>query len=230
MQNRTLLAGLSVLSAFLLLLSSGCSHSGVTAGAEMKSYAIKRLLLVPMTNSTVLHKKGDTVLCSICGAAYTSDVVESDAQSVMTQKVSAILEGKTSVNIIPLEQLEAMRERLLSSSPESISEKGLLGVIGRNLNADGVLTGSIYLYKNRIGYSYAAESPASIGFHLDLIDTQSGKIIWSRRYEEKQQPLSDNLFDAGEFIKRKGKWLTVEDLADSGLQKLFETIPISNEK
>jgi len=39
--------------------------------------------------------------------------------------------------------------------------------------------------------------------------------------DETQRPLSENLFEIGSFIKRKGEWVAAEDLASSGLESML---------
>jgi hypothetical protein len=213
-----------------LFLNTGCSHNDRISPSEIKQYQFKRLLLLPIQNSSEHNAKGETVLCELCGMAYTVEVVEDDAAVFLTDRVKLILdEERTSVELIADEQVQAIRNRILTMKPGPKSEKELLAMIGRNLNADGILTGSVYQFRNRVGYDYGVETPAAVGFHLDLIETQSGTVIWSRRFEETQRALSENLFSFGDFFRRKGKWLTAEDLAASGVEKILQTIPIQNE-
>jgi hypothetical protein len=214
----------------LLSISVGCSPEGINAPSEVKQYQFKRLLLLPVKNGSADHEKGETVLCDLCGAVYTTGVVEDGAEIFMTDRLKFILEGWTSITLVPDEQFQAARSRFLSSKKDPVSEKELLAAIGRHLDGDAILTGSVYQFKNRVGFNYAVDSPASVGFHLDLIETQRGDIIWSRRYEETQQALSENLLGLGNFFMRKGKWVTVQDLAVSGLEKILQTLPIQREK
>jgi hypothetical protein len=52
-----------------------------------------------------------------------------------------------------------------------------------------------------------------------------GRTIWDGSFDETQQPLFENLFNLSAFFKRKGKWITAEELAFSGLEKVLETLP-----
>lgn len=221
------LAGMVV--AFLLT-SMGCSSNGINATSEIKQYQFKRLLLLQVNDSSTDHEMGETVLCDICGAVYTAGVVEAEAEVFLTDRLKIMLEGSTSITLIPEEQYQAARSGFLSSKKDPVSEKELLAAIGRSLDGDAILTGSVYQFKNRVGNDFAVDTPASVGFHLDLIETQSGNILWSRRYEETQQALSENLLGLSNFFMRKGKWVTVQDLAVSGLEKILRTFPIQKEK
>jgi hypothetical protein len=211
----------------VLLLNTACSHNGIISQSDTKQYQFKRLLLLPMKNDSTDHPKGETVLCDLCGMAYTADVVEDGTTEFLTEQVKSILDkGWTPVELIPEEQVQAIRNQIITMTPGPVSEKELLAKLGRQLNADGILTGRVYHFKNRVGYDYGVETPAAVGFHLDLMELETGKVIWSRRYEETQRALSENLFSFGDFFRRKGKWLTAEALATFGLEKTLQTIPI----
>jgi hypothetical protein len=230
MISRPVIAALTVMVLALLLINMGCSPDGINATSEIKQYQFKRLLLLPVKNAATEHEKGETVLCDLCGAVYSTGVVENGADVFLTDRLKFILEGWTSVILVPEEQYQAARSRFLSSKKGPVSEKEILAAIGRNLDGDAILTGSVYQFRNRVGNNFAIDSPSSVGFHLDLIETQGGHIIWSRRYEETQQALSENLLGLGNFFMRKGKWVTVQDLAVSGLEKILQSLPIQKEK
>lgn len=229
-KSRPVTAALAVIVLASLLMSWGCSPGGITTAPEIKQYQFKRLLLLPIKNSSDVHGKGETVHCALCGTVYTIGTVENGAEEFITDRLNFMLDGWTPHTLIPSDQYQALRSRILSSKRESVTERELLAAVGREYNADAVLTGSVYRFKNRVGSDFAVESPASVGFDLDLIETQSGGLLWSRRHEETQQALSENLFGLGDFFMRKGKWVTVEDLAISGLEKALQTIPIRKEK
>ena len=46
-------------------------------------------------------------------------------------------------------------------------------------------------------------------------------MIWNGHFEETQKPLSENVLDLGMFIKRKGSWVTADELAQGGLEDLL---------
>lgn len=85
----------------------------------------------------------------------------------------------------------------------------------------------IYKFTERRGGNLAVDKPASVGFHIHLIDRNN--IV--RRvfvYEETQQALSQNVFNIRKVLRRRAKWLTVSELAEEGiytaLQKLQDDL------
>ncbi len=104
-----------------------------------------------------------------------------------------------------------------------------LQVIGRTFEADAVLVGYIYRWKERQGSDYAAESAASVCFDLQMVRPMDGEILWKDKYDKTQQSLSENLLDIGTFMKGGGKWMTAEQLALVGLEQMVDKMPPGTE-
>lgn len=97
--------------------------------------------------------------------------------------------------------------------------------VGTTFNADAVLVGYIYRWRERVGGDYAAQNPASVSFDLHLIRPVDGAILWKSKFDKTQQSLSENILDMNTFLKGGGKWMNVDDLAMIGLKKMFEEMP-----
>jgi hypothetical protein len=55
------------------------------------------------------------------------------------------------------------------------------------------------------------------------------KMVWIGKFDETQQPLSENLLKMGSFVRRKGSWLTAEELSSVGLDEMFKRFPGTKE-
>ena len=57
-----------------------------------------------------------------------------------------------------------------------------------------------------------------------LIDTREpgGALVARSHFKEKQVGLSDNLMNFNTFIKRGAKWVTTEELAQEGMDKMIK--------
>ena len=87
------------------------------------------------------------------------------------------------------------------------------------------LVGFVYRFRERVGKGFSAESPASVAFDLNLIRVMDGRTVWSANFDETQQSLGQNLFQLGTFLTRGGRWITAEDMATDGLDKIMEKFP-----
>ena len=93
--------------------------------------------------------------------------------------------------------------------------------IGKHFDADAVLGGYIYRWREREGKDFAVSRPASAAFNLYFVRPTDGKILWAAKFDKTQQPLSENLLDAKTFFSGKGRWMTVEKLAMFGLNEML---------
>jgi hypothetical protein len=85
--------------------------------------------------------------------------------------------------------------------------------------ADAVLSGRMLRFRERIGESFGAQSPASVAFTLQLVDVKRGEVIWTAEFDETQKALSENLFALADVTQRGVKWLKAEELAEEGVNK-----------
>jgi hypothetical protein len=103
-----------------------------------------------------------------------------------------------------------------------VKEKLKMALTDRDVGySDGTRKGQpyvhvlIYRFQERKGGNYAAEKSASVAFHMHLMkDGVLGKVF---EYSEEQKALTDNLFTVGKFLKRGGKWVTADELAEEGI-------------
>lgn len=112
---------------------------------------------------------------------------------------------------------ELIKDNLREMGVNFIEEKGT----GRYLHV------LLYRFIERKGGNLAVEKPASVGFHMHLIDRDN---VLKKTYvfEETQQALSENLLSIGKFLRRRAKWITARELAEEGvnegLQRLMEDL------
>lgn len=97
-----------------------------------------------------------------------------------------------------------------------LSYRELVFKLGSRLGVDAVLIGNISVYRERKGSDFGVESPASVAFSSELINTNNRVLLWETYYTETQKPLFNNLFEVPKFFKRKGKWIKVDQLANEG--------------
>jgi len=96
---------------------------------------------------------------------------------------------------------------------------------GKEMNVRFLLVGFLFRFEERVGSSIGVEKPASVGFDLHLLRMRDGKIVWEGKFDETQQPLSENLLRIGAFFRRKASWLTAEDLASVGMDEMLSRFP-----
>lgn len=211
----------------LLCLLGGAScfkPAGSFQDAELKSRNIRRLLVMPFQDLSKTYGENVNFRCRLCGKVFTTGFIKPEAAPFLTQQLHESLERLNIYEIIPASVAHGAISGLLDQAGKELSEVELYVKTGQLLQADGVLMGYVHEFKDRKGVDYSVENPASVAFHMDIIHTKTGRVIWSKSYQEAQRALSEDLFQMGTFIRRKGRWVSAEDLAVYGLEQIVKTL------
>lgn len=187
---------------------------------------IKKLLVMPFKNMTHVYGEDATVQCRLCGNIFTTGKVEKGADKMLTDHVASLLKSRKDLELVPESQAEGVLSTILSDESAELPERELLTKVGFSLGADAVLAGKVYRFVERDGTGFSAKSPAAVAFELDLILVSDGRVVWSGHFDETQKSLFENLFQWNTFWQRKGLWITAEQLATEGLNRIFETFPV----
>jgi len=89
--------------------------------------------------------------------------------------------------------------------------------VGRCLDVDWLLIPQITEWRERDGSDVSVRTPASVTLWLHLLDVRGESFVGRYKFEETQQPLTENFLDAGKFLDRGGKWLSAGELAREGV-------------
>jgi hypothetical protein len=89
-------------------------------------------------------------------------------------------------------------------------------VAAREFGASAVLLGKVYRYREREGQALGAQRPASVGYELTLFEAPGGRRLWTSRFDETQQPLTADVFNAQRYPGGGRRWLTAAELARWG--------------
>ncbi|MCP4744960.1 MAG: hypothetical protein GY874_02310 [Desulfobacteraceae bacterium] len=90
--------------------------------------------------------------------------------------------------------------------------------------ADVVMAGILYDYRERVGRDYGVETPARISFELNLVNVETGRLVWQAHYKEKQQSLNKNVFQLSTFLRRKGRWVTAKQMAADAMNQMMDDL------
>jgi hypothetical protein len=147
-----------------------------------------------------------------------------DSDFILTQYTQKALQKRLGEKVITLEQSVETYERVprddIKDSPRSLAKK-----LGEALNADHIIVGNVWKYRDRVGGSRAISEPASVAFAIYIIEVDSGKLLWKEVFSETQRPLSENTLRAKSFFERGSKWLSANELASFGVTEIFQKFP-----
>ena len=212
---------------YILGLLLGCQTRASVTEPTSDPIRLKKVLVLPFNDVTQMSASTTDTRCPVGGRVFMTGEVEANASHHLTDQTIDLLKRHTDYNIV-LDQLGGdLLTALYSGSQSAAAAKQLLADKGRATDTDAVLVGFVYRFRQRVGQGYGAKSPASVAFDMHLIRVADSRNIWSAHFNETQKSLGDNLFRLGSFISRGGRWLTAEELADSGLEEIIEKFPKS---
>ena len=139
---------------------------------------------------------------------------ERDAPEILARTIYSVMAGMPNWQMISDSEVREVAQTL-----PPVSETIGLRQIGQMVYADAVITGSMQRFRERVGDEWGAKSPASVAFVLELVDVRRGDVIWSARFDETQQSLSENIFALGDISQRGVRWLSAEQLTQEGVKK-----------
>ena len=218
-----------LLKVFLLtgmVFFSACGGDTIVKGNPPYLTGIEKILILPFKDMASVFGEGANGRCPVCGKVFTTGEVAEGAAAMLTEHLFDLLKDRKDIELIPSSQAQGVMSKLLAGSNKTVQERDLQLEIGRALNADAIFAGYIYRFRERVGNEYSVDLPASVAFDLHLIRVEDGRVLWSAHFDETQQPLSDDLFRLGLFLKRKAKWITAKDMAISGLEDMLKDFSV----
>lgn len=208
-----------IISVFLL--SAACSPRIVASEPASSPESMKNVLVLPFKDISALYGVENNLRCPVCGKVFLTGNVEEGSDVVLTKHLISLLKSHTDLKIMYPGESRMLSNGFNAGNENMPSEVKKIAENGRLLGADTVIIGHIYRFRERAGTSYSVESPASVAFDLHIISVTDGRVVWTGHVDETQRSLSENLFEIGSFIKRKGEWVVAEDLATSGLESML---------
>jgi hypothetical protein len=224
MLNHYLIKGLFCWLIALVLLY-GCQTRASVTEPPSDPISFNKILVLPFNDVTLMSVSTTDTRCPVGGRVFMTGEVEAGAADFLTEQSIDLLKRHTDYQIVRERLRGGSLTALYSANQTTVDAKQLLADKGHEMDADVVLVGFVYRFRERVGKGYGAESPASVAFDIHLIRVADVRTIWSAHFNETQKSLGDNLFRLGSFISRGGRWLTAEELADSGLEEIFEKFP-----
>jgi hypothetical protein len=210
-----------------LLMYGGCHFQKTPASYEMHTaMPINKVVVDGFHTAMSQGVQPDIIRDPLSGTAFMTEPVSQSVANRMTDILYNRLAAEKGYEVVSPDQAKGVFSNIINSDKNVVmSPIEILQEMGNTFEADAVLTGYIYRWREREGTDYAVNRPASVAFDLHLISPSEGTMLWKAKFDKTQQSLSENVFDVSTFIKSKGRWMTVEKLAMLGLQKMLAEMP-----
>lgn len=201
---------------FLLLLffipSCGLGPGNLDSkhSSDLEARKIKRIAVL----GPAAMAKSQSKIPFTAASPADARAAERDPAEILSRLVYSAMTSFSNWQIISEAEVREVGETV----PDS-NDAARLKTIGELVYADAVVVGRIQRFRERVGAEWGIKSPASVAFVLDLVDVKRGDIVWSARFDETQKSPAENIFVLGDIGQRGVKWLTAEQLAESGVRR-----------
>jgi hypothetical protein len=203
----------------------GCASKGdVRTTTQKKEISLQKIAILPFQIVSPEDQTSNTVRCPLSGNLARSCSTPEGATDIIEDLFLERLKTNSKLMIIPGDKTEGVYRRIWAESFKA-SPVHVIMKVGKELGVDGIAVGHIYCYRERKGYSYSVEKPASVSFELSLIRARDGAILWNSYFDKTQASLMENLLQIASFIKGGGKWVTARQLSADGMDRMMETFP-----
>jgi len=154
------------------------------------------------------------------------DKIDGQLPTGAAEAVSAELYARAAMvggwTVVPQDDVADLLQQMPPTTLANMDQNAL--DLGRKLSVDGVLYGSVHRYRERVGYDYAAQTPAAIAFTINFVDEKSKQIVWTGDFAKEQKALSENVLDLPTFISNSGRWVRAHDLAAQGSEACVDNL------
>lgn len=209
------------------LLLNGALGETATGQSEtdLSSVRVNKIGVMPFYRGKYGGVITSNLSCNVCQLVYDPNGLDPDAGYFLASFTQDVLKKRFGQKVVPLKKsLDAHRQMPKDDFKDTIQTRAQK--LGRTLNANLIVAGNVWRYKDKVGGSRGIQSPSSVGFAVYLIEVASGKLLWKSAFSETQKSLSENVLEAHSFLKKGAKWLTVNELAQFGVNELFEKFPL----
>jgi hypothetical protein len=146
--------------------------------------------------------------------------VAPEAENVVTSSIYGALSSTYEWRFVPdLTVADAMRN---IGSLDPLDEQAL--ALGKAVEADGVLFGSVWRYVERVGNDDSADEAAAVAFRLRLLSVRSGKVVWEQSFERTQTSPRSTMLEWVPFWEPGPRWATAVELTHQGVDQLLEDL------
>jgi hypothetical protein len=221
------LARLAAALGIMGLVAAGCQSAPAVTPAVSSSPSQTRTILVwPIADMAAIYGEQTGGKCPLSGKVFkTAEVVPADTQKRLTRHLIESLEAVPGLTVLPPGQARGAVSGLITDSPQGLPPRLEMIEAARSTGADAVLATNIYRFRQRIGEAYGVDRPASVAMGLFLIESPSGKRAWNAHFDETQRTLFEDLFRLDSFVKRKGVWVTADEMAAGAIADMVARFP-----
>ena len=197
------------LAAALLAALGGCGWFG---GGGKLAEPVGRIAVLPIER--------DERTSNLPLAQAEAPPLAPGAEEVVTAQVYDVLSSSPTWRFVPDMTVSQALEKVSKTAP--LKERAV--ELGKLVNVDAVLCGTVSRFVERVGTQYGARQPAAVSFELFLVSTATGTVLWRGTFDQQQEALSTNLFNWWQFWEGGPRWFTAAEFTHLGVERLLNQL------
>ena len=209
---------------FLVPVLMGCASSTPVHPETGKETAVPKKIAVVAFEQLASDDGSRVARCPVGGTVFNTCALPQNAKGLVQEYFLQRLEKSGKFAVIPPYQSDSVYRKVKIDN-EKASATQQLQMVGKALEVDAVVIGYVSCFRERVGYAYSAERPASVTFGIYMIQSSDGDLVWGRIYDKTQQSFSENVLQSSTFFSRGLKWVTAAELAEDGVDEILKTFP-----
>jgi len=217
---------IALIAAFCFLVPGlmGCASSTPVRPETGKEPAVPKKIAVVGFEKLASDDGNRVARGPVGGTVFNTCALPQNAEALVQEYFLERLEKSGKFAIIPPYQSDPVYRKVKGDNPNApVAQQ--LQMTGNALEVDAIVIGYVSCFRERVGYAYSAERPASVTFGIYMIQSSDGDLLWGRIYDKTQQSFSENVLQASTFFSRGLKWVTAAELAEDGVEEMLKTFP-----
>lgn len=89
-------------------------------------------------------------------------------------------------------------------------------------DTDAFILCRLHRFRDRQGGDYSVQSPSRVAFDFRVVKAADGQTLFFKEYDETQKPLLDNILGLRLFVKRKGRWISAREMAETAMDEILD--------
>jgi hypothetical protein len=213
--------------SLILLGIPGC-YNGGGAGTMLQQQdgklAFQRLAVAPFRQTTPEQTDINAADCSHCILFTKADGPADRPEAIVEKIFIERLYAGYKIDVVPPDRVAGIYERYIGAF-DKVTPLDVLKKVGTDLEADGIVFGYVYRFRELQGTPYAAAKPASVAFEIYLFRVSDGALVWKGHFDKTQTSLMENVLQASAFLKGGGRWVAVKELSEGGMDNIMSNFP-----
>ncbi|MEA3470108.1 MAG: hypothetical protein U9R24_00120 [Thermodesulfobacteriota bacterium] len=224
--RKTLFVRISLLVCLSVFISGCASNRDVVTKSFYRQgdLNINKIGIIPFQKVVSEDPSRKFMKCPLCGTVLRTCELKNSPEITVEELFTNELRSRGRYIIMSSERTRGIYTRISSSSFKALPQE-VFKEVGRELGIDGIIAGYVFCYRERKGYPWSVERPASVVFSVHLIRVDDGALVWRGTFDKTQSSLMEDLLNIGSFIRQGGKWVTARKLSEEGVEGILETFP-----